>query len=98
VTVIAWILLLVAVVVLEGAKPERQTFLDKHWDKEVRTQWDRARAGLGLQILLGNLALCAVGLGFDHYRRRGRGGSFSKPLAAAATVTAMGIIMHLTMI
>ncbi len=58
---LSWLVLICAGFLYFMARPETETFLDRHWDKVVRTTWDLERARLGLTLLKANLALTGGG-------------------------------------
>ena len=60
-TLLSWILLIVALFMLDRSHPQQANLMDKRWDSPVRGVWDVDLARMSFQLIMANLGVGVLG-------------------------------------
>jgi len=93
-TIMAWVLLIISVSFLESARPERETFLDRRYNKVMRVSWDPGRANMGMGLLTAGLVVSVLGLGIEVSRKLRFKVALSRFLIAVTVLTLFAYVVY----
>ncbi|MEZ4484079.1 MAG: hypothetical protein R2864_05615 [Syntrophotaleaceae bacterium] len=91
---VGWSLLIAALVILDRAKPQVETFFERVYDIRLQQQWDMdlARYLLGLMVL--GLLLSVSGLVINGRRKRRRTDQWRLSLIFLGLISLTGIVLY----
>jgi hypothetical protein len=92
---ISWLLFIAALVFVETARPETETFFDRQFNISIREYWDENALLYVFIVLVLNFAVCTIGLIFNMARHRRKTDRFNKSILVLGTLSLAGILWHL---
>ena len=92
---ISWLLFIAAIIFVETARPETETFFDRQFDISIRDYWNENALQYVFFILVMNLAVCAIGFMLNMMRHKRKTDKISKSILILGTMTFAGILWYL---
>lgn len=92
---VSWLLMLPVLVLVEKAKPQLETFLDRWIELEVDTSWDLTLYRYAFYLMLVVLVLSFMGLTLNAFRLRRKTDSWRINLIIVFLLSLSGIIYYL---
>jgi hypothetical protein len=89
-----WLLMVVALIVLDRAKPQMVTFFDRFYGIRPRTWWDGKLAGYLPPLLWAGLGLGIIGLIANTLRHRRRNDEWRISLWLLLLVSLTGLLLY----
>ncbi|BCR02978.1 hypothetical protein DESUT3_00470 [Desulfuromonas versatilis] len=93
---LGWLAMLAALVFLDLAKPEIETFFERWYQIRLRTTWDLQLARYLFYSMLAGLAFSLAGLAANLRRRRRSSDEIRVSLVALAVISLLGILRYLS--
>ncbi len=90
--ILSWVLLFGSVFFYFLAQPEQETFLDRRWNKTVRTSVDSGQIDLSLKLLQANLILCGGGFLINLLHKVTTGKHFNRSLIGVGVLSVLALI------
>ena len=92
---ISWLLFIAALIFVETARPEIETFFDRQFDISIRDYWNENALLYIFIILVLNFAVCVIGFIFNMARHRRKTDRFNKSILILGTLSLAGILWYL---
>ncbi|HOQ06839.1 MAG TPA: hypothetical protein PK127_04215 [Clostridiales bacterium] len=92
---ISWLLFITALIFVETARPEVETFFDRQFNISIRDHWDENALLYVFIILVLNFAVCTMGFIFNLARHRRKTDRFNKSILIIGTLSLAGILWYL---
>jgi len=92
---ISWLLFITALIFVETARPEVETFFDRQFNISIRDHWDENALLYVFIILVLNFAVCTMGFIFNLARHRRKTYRFNKSILIIGTLSLAGILWYL---
>ena len=89
--VFGWLLMFVALLVVGKAKPQVETFFDRHYHIALRTAWDESLIDYLCYVMLFGLCLSVSGLIINRKRHRRKGDEYRISLILVGIISLAGI-------
>lgn len=89
-----WLALIAALVVLDRAKPQVETFFERVYDIRLHQQWDMALARYLLWLMVAGLVLSVLGLFINARRNRRRTDQWRLSLILLGLISLAGIALY----
>lgn len=91
---VGWTFLIAALVVLDRAKPQVETFFERVYDIRLQQHWDMELARYLLWLMVLGLALSLLGLIINACRKRRRTDQWRLSLIFLGLISLTGIILY----
>lgn len=97
-----WLILFAAFVIMDKAKPERGTFIDMMYFRqlgipvELRQEWDQQLVTYIFYLMTLGLCISVAGLLINTRRLRRRDDGYRASLVIVGTISLIAVIYHLT--
>ena len=91
---ISWALIITAIVFIDQAKPDSETFFDRLLEVSVRKYWEEDLVQYAFYVLLLNLSVCIFGFVLNALRQKRKTDKISKSIIVLAVVTLSGILWY----
>ena len=92
---ISWLLFIAALIFVETARPEIETFFGRQFDISIRDYWNENALLYMFIILVLNFAVCVIGFIFNMARHRRKTDRFNKSILILGTLSLAGILWYL---
>lgn len=89
-----WALMIVALVILDRAKPQVETFFERVYDIRLQQQWDMDLARYLLWLMVLGLVLSLFGIIINACRKRRRTDQWRLSLFVLGLISLAGIILY----
>ncbi|MCP3923960.1 MAG: hypothetical protein GY714_15385 [Desulfobacterales bacterium] len=93
--VVVWFVMLVALYLLDSAKPENVTFFDRLNNIKRRTTWNTDYNQMIFYVMILGLIISVSGLYINSKRNRRKSDKYPLSLLIMMTISIIGILMHL---
>lgn len=91
---VGWTLLIAALVVLDQAKPQVETFFERVYDIRLQQQWDMDLARYLLWLMVLGLLLSVSGLVINSRRKRRRTDQWRLSLIFLGLISLTGMVLY----
>jgi hypothetical protein len=92
---ISWLLFIAALVFIDTAKPETETFFDRMFDVSIRDYWNENMLLYAFFVMVLDLAVCIIGLIFNLARHKRKTDRISKSILILGILSLSGILWYL---
>ena len=93
--VVGWLLMLVALAVVEKARPQFETFFDRWFlETNLRTTWDLEFARYFFYLMIVGLGISVVDLAINARRRRRKSDSYRISLVLLGLISVVSILIY----
>ncbi|MBF0224801.1 MAG: hypothetical protein HQK76_05025 [Desulfobacterales bacterium] len=93
--VLSWLLMFAVMYILQRARPEEVTLMDRFFNLQRNTEWNLALVHRIFYLMIAGLMLSIIGLTFSIKRYRRKSDKYPLSLIFIGLISSAGIIMYI---